>query len=165
MVMSRDKRTNLSVAWEPVVYKPLKAIDALPVEVDLISALQRINERISGSPTTNWYQHFAATTNRTFERALILNCGNGWVERELVEHGVSGLLVPERDVDALAEAIRELRGDPARRASLGQAGRQAVLERHDTAALHDQLELRLSSLLSLRRDRSARAAPASRPGS
>ena len=33
-------------AWQPVVYKPLKAMAALPVEVDLITALQRINERI-----------------------------------------------------------------------------------------------------------------------
>lgn len=33
-------------AWEPVVYKPLRAMAALPVEVDLITALQRINERI-----------------------------------------------------------------------------------------------------------------------
>ena len=27
-------------------------------------------------------------TGRVFQRALILNCGNGWVERVLVEHGL-----------------------------------------------------------------------------
>jgi SAM-dependent methyltransferase len=49
---------------------------------------RRINERISGEPTRKWHEHFARTTERTFERALILNCGNGWVERELVEYGL-----------------------------------------------------------------------------
>jgi len=48
----------------------------------------RINTRISGDPTRKWHEHFARATGRTFERALILNCGNGWVERELVEHGL-----------------------------------------------------------------------------
>ena len=48
----------------------------------------RINERISGKPTTQWFEHFASVTGRVFKRALILNCGNGWVERLLVEHGL-----------------------------------------------------------------------------
>ena len=48
----------------------------------------RINTRISGDPTRKWHEHFARATGRTFERALILNCGNGWVERELVEYGL-----------------------------------------------------------------------------
>jgi SAM-dependent methyltransferase len=49
---------------------------------------RRINGRISGDPTRKWYEHFANATQRTFKRALILNCGNGWVERELVEQGL-----------------------------------------------------------------------------
>jgi SAM-dependent methyltransferase len=48
----------------------------------------RINERISGHPDRQWFEHFAQVTGRVFERALILNCGNGWVERGLVEHGL-----------------------------------------------------------------------------
>ena len=47
-----------------------------------------INTRISGDPTRKWHEHFARATGRTFERALILNCGNGWVERELVGSGL-----------------------------------------------------------------------------
>ncbi len=47
-----------------------------------------INTRISGDPARKWHEHFARATGRTFERALILNCGNGWVERELVESGL-----------------------------------------------------------------------------
>jgi SAM-dependent methyltransferase/cell division protein FtsB len=49
---------------------------------------RRINERISGEPTRQWHEHFANETRRTFKRALILNCGNGWVERELLAHGL-----------------------------------------------------------------------------
>ena len=49
---------------------------------------RRINGLISGEPTRLWHEHFALETQRTFKRALILNCGNGWVERELVERGL-----------------------------------------------------------------------------
>jgi signal transduction histidine kinase len=37
---------SVKVIREPVVYEPLLAMEALPVEVDLITALQDINERI-----------------------------------------------------------------------------------------------------------------------
>ncbi len=40
---------------------------------------------------------------------------------ELVEHGVSGLLVPVGDAEALAQAVRELVDDPARCEQMGRA--------------------------------------------
>ena len=43
---------------------------------------------------------------------------------EVVEHGVTGLLVPRRDPEALAKAVAELLLDPARRAAMGQAAAQ-----------------------------------------
>jgi glycosyltransferase involved in cell wall biosynthesis len=46
--------------------------------------------------------------------------------REVVRSGKTGILVPPRDVDALAGAIAELAGDPARRAALGRAGRELI---------------------------------------
>jgi SAM-dependent methyltransferase len=55
---------------------------------DFETVRRRINGRISGEPTRKWHEHFANETGRTFKRALILNCGNGWVERELLEHGL-----------------------------------------------------------------------------
>ena len=46
-----------------------------------------INKRISGEESTDWMAYFRATHGgRRFHRALILNCGNGWVERDLFEH-------------------------------------------------------------------------------
>ena len=47
---------------------------------------------------------------------------------ELVEHGASGLLVPERDPQALARAIARLLDAPDDRASLGAAGRRRVVQ-------------------------------------
>jgi glycosyltransferase involved in cell wall biosynthesis len=41
---------------------------------------------------------------------------------ELIEHGVTGLLVAQRDRDALAAALAQLIGDPALRRRLGEAG-------------------------------------------
>jgi glycosyltransferase involved in cell wall biosynthesis len=46
---------------------------------------------------------------------------------ELIEDGVTGLLVPPRDRDALARALAHLVGDPALRARLGEAGRERTL--------------------------------------
>jgi glycosyltransferase involved in cell wall biosynthesis len=48
---------------------------------------------------------------------------------ELIEHGISGLLVPPKDPHALAEAIARLVGDSRLRRELGQAARKRV-ERH-----------------------------------
>jgi glycosyltransferase involved in cell wall biosynthesis len=50
---------------------------------------------------------------------------------ELVTHRATGLLVPERDPHALADALEALAGDPALRERLGRAGRALVLEEYD----------------------------------
>ena len=44
--------------------------------------------------------------------------------REVVEHGFNGLLIPVRDAEALAAAIRNLGEDHAARTRMGAAGRQ-----------------------------------------
>jgi glycosyltransferase involved in cell wall biosynthesis len=46
--------------------------------------------------------------------------------REAVRSGENGILVPPRDIDALAEAIAALAADPARRAAMGRAGRRLI---------------------------------------
>jgi len=58
---------------------------------------------------------------------------------ELVEDGVSGYLLPERDVAALADRLGELIGQPNRRLQFGQAGRRIVEEQFNIERLNDEL--------------------------
>jgi lipopolysaccharide/colanic/teichoic acid biosynthesis glycosyltransferase len=51
--------------------------------------------------------------------------------REVVEHGVNGLLVPVRDPEALARAIERLGGDASLRETFGRAGYERARERFD----------------------------------
>jgi glycosyltransferase involved in cell wall biosynthesis len=59
---------------------------------------------------------------------------------EVVEHGVTGLIVPRGDANALAEAIGELLADPARRARMGKAGRERALRLFDWDRSAEQFE-------------------------
>lgn len=58
---------------------------------------------------------------------------------EIVEDGVSGYLVPERDVAALAEKLAYLAERPQVRTRMGQAGRKGVKERYNIDVLNDRL--------------------------
>lgn len=58
---------------------------------------------------------------------------------ELVEDGVSGFLVPERDVDALAEKLRYLIQNSARWEEMGKAGRACVENYYNIDKLNEQL--------------------------
>jgi len=66
--------------------------------------------------------------------------------REIVESGVTGWLVPPRDPERLAQALRDLVSSPDRRAEYGAAGRKRV-EGHFTLEkmirAHEELYLKL----------------------
>jgi glycosyltransferase involved in cell wall biosynthesis len=59
---------------------------------------------------------------------------------EVVEHGVTGLVVPRGDSPALAEAIGSLLADPERRRRMGIAGRERALRLFDWDRTAEQFE-------------------------
>jgi SAM-dependent methyltransferase len=68
---------------------------------------EHINERVSGDKNKNWMDRLKdVCKNRKFKRALILNCGNGWVEREMYS---KGLFEEAIGVDCSVDLINEAR--------------------------------------------------------
>ena len=59
---------------------------------------------------------------------------------EVIENGVSGLLVPPRDSDALAGAIQRLLEDEGRRKAFGQAAQRRIREHFDIRRTAEAME-------------------------
>jgi glycosyltransferase involved in cell wall biosynthesis/ribosomal protein S18 acetylase RimI-like enzyme len=68
--------------------------------------------------------------------------------REVVRHGVEGLLIPTRSPGHLAEAITLLAQDPALRATLGEAARSRALESFDERRIADLVVRSYGQLLA-----------------
>ena len=66
---------------------------------------------------------------------------------ELVEDGVSGWLVPERDEAALAAALARLAAEPERWGAMGRAGRAKIEQEYDIHRLNDRLAAMLQTLI------------------
>lgn len=64
---------------------------------------------------------------------------------EVVEDGVTGLLVPSDDPEALASALRELEGDSVLRAELAERGRADVRRRFSVEAMMSAYDRFLAS--------------------
>jgi glycosyltransferase involved in cell wall biosynthesis len=75
---------------------------------------------------------------------------------ETVAEGRNALLVPRGDVAGLAAALRTLRDDPARRASMGRHSRELYGERYTLEHFRRNLSLLVGELLA--------PPPAVRPG-
>jgi len=60
--------------------------------------------------------------------------------REVLDHGVDGLLVAENDPVAMADAIERVLRDPAEGARLGAAARRTALERHGRELMNARYE-------------------------
>lgn len=69
--------------------------------------LAEINRRISGSPERSYLDVFAEQIlHRRFARALFVNCGNGWVERDFFTKGLLDEAVGVDYSDDLLEQAR-----------------------------------------------------------
>ncbi|MGH7896510.1 MAG: glycosyltransferase [Candidatus Binatia bacterium] len=67
---------------------------------------------------------------------------------EIVHPGQSALVVPERDVSALAAALRTLAAEPGRWRSMAEAGRRHVESEHDIGRQNEKLEAMYDELIS-----------------
>jgi glycosyltransferase involved in cell wall biosynthesis len=67
--------------------------------------------------------------------------------REAVEQGRNGILVPLGDISALAEAIIELLADPQKAQRMGREGRRMALERFDEQRVFEQVKAEYVHLL------------------
>jgi glycosyltransferase involved in cell wall biosynthesis len=67
---------------------------------------------------------------------------------EVVEDGVTGLIVPRGDSNALADAMGSLLADPARRAEMGRAGRERALRLFDWDRTAEQFEKIYASVMA-----------------
>ncbi len=68
---------------------------------------------------------------------------------ELIEDGVSGFLVPERDVEALANKLLTLVSHPDQWPQMGQAGRAQVEHSFNIETLNDQLVTLYQTVIEL----------------
>lgn len=74
---------------------------------------------------------------------------------ELIEDGVTGLLVPPGDIDALAGALRRVRDDPGRALSMARAGRTRVEAEFDATANAEAQLVQFERYAVARRGRAA----------
>ena len=91
-----------------------------------------------------------AASAEAMQRAVVATSVGG--NRESVRHGESGLLVPAKDPAALAQAIEELLGQPARCAEMGRRGRRIVEERFSARAMVREMEALYDKLAAARNE-------------
>jgi L-malate glycosyltransferase len=72
---------------------------------------------------------------------------------EVVEDGVTGLLVALRDASALAHAVGSLLADPIRARAMGEAGRRRIEDHFSLAAMVGETERLYARLLSVAAER------------
>jgi SAM-dependent methyltransferase len=83
---------------------------------DYAAVRAEINRRLTGDSSLDWYRFFHEMVGRRkFHKALILNCGNGWVERALFDAGLfDEALAVDYSEDLIAAAKAAAGGRPIR---------------------------------------------------
>ncbi len=99
-------------------------------------------------------------------RPVIASICGGLVDQ--VDHGRTGFLVEQDDIEALAEHMLTLRDDPVRASEMGRAGRCRSVDRFDSRALAAKVEQHLVEVAARHpkvRARNANDAPSLPPAS
>jgi glycosyltransferase involved in cell wall biosynthesis len=78
-------------------------------------------------------------------RKAVVASGEGGV-REIIEDGVSGVLVPPGDPKSLARALAGLLAEPHKSHALAEAGHQAALERFSLQAMVGGVERQIHAV-------------------
>lgn len=84
-------------------------------------------------------------------RAVVATDTEG--NREIIEPGVTGCVVPPRDPESLARAVAALLADPTRRFEMGEAARGAVRQRFGAARMAAEAEVAYLRALAESRSR------------
>ncbi len=107
--------------------RPQEAMPALYRSADLVLAVP-------------WYEPFGITPLEAAAcgRPLVGSAVGGLLDS--VDDGVTGLLVPPRDVPALAAAVRRLLEDPQEAARMGRRARARAVERFDWSVVATRTE-------------------------
>ena len=103
-----------------------------------------------------WHEPFGIPTVEAMACGLpVVSTYSGGIP-ETVEHGRTGILVARGDAEELALAIGQLIDNPARAASVGEAGRQRVVERFTWEASAQRLADLIESVAGASGSQSAR---------
>jgi glycosyltransferase involved in cell wall biosynthesis len=85
------------------------------------------------------HESFGLTTLEAWVHGRPVIVGDTPAQREIVESGLTGILVPYRDESSLLAALVGLARDPELRVRMGAAGRARVLQRHTVDRMVEQI--------------------------
>jgi mannosyltransferase len=94
-----------------------------------IEEVQRWYQRLTIYAFTSRNEGFGLTLIEAMSAATALVASRAGAAELVVEDGVTGVLTPPGDVDALVAALEPLMRDPASAAQMGERGRARVLEK------------------------------------
>lgn len=109
------------------------------VEIHDTAALRNLlaEDVVVACPRTSWSGYPIKLLNAMASGKAIVACAGA---APGIIHGETGLVVPDDDAHAFADALLELLRDPGLRRRLGEAAQRVALERHDPDAVGQRLE-------------------------
>jgi glycosyltransferase involved in cell wall biosynthesis len=150
---------RLDIAGRGPLEPALRAL-AKELEVDdairflgYVAPVQRAIENAAIVVVPSMGEGFGMVALEAMERARPVIAADIGGLGELVEEGVTGLLVPPGEADPLARAIVQLAGNLPRAAEMGEAGRRRALEQFLQERCTDRTELLYRDKLESRRGR------------
>jgi glycosyltransferase involved in cell wall biosynthesis len=155
----RVPNLRLDIAGKGPLEPALRAL-AKELEVDdairflgYVAPVQRAIEDAAIVVVPSMGEGFGMVALEAMERARPVIAAEIGGLGELVEEGVTGLLVPPGEAEPLARAIEQLAGNLPRAAEMGEAGRRRALEQFLQERCTDRTELLYRDKLERRRGR------------